>query len=43
MVFFALAIPAILETLATAAAVTVVSRVASDLYDAVTESDDDEE
>lgn len=43
MVIFALTLPVIFETLATAAAVTIVSKAASDLYDAVTESDDKEE
>lgn len=40
--FFVFAIPAILETVITIAASTIVARVASDLYDKVTTTDDDE-
>lgn len=40
--FFVFAIPAILETVITVAASTIVARVASDLYDKVTTTDDDE-
>lgn len=39
--FFAFAIPAILETVISVAAATIVSRVASDLYDKVTTKDDE--
>jgi hypothetical protein len=41
MFFFA--IPAILETVIAIAASTIVARVASDLYDKVTTTDDDDE
>lgn len=40
--FFAFAIPAILEAVITVAASTIVARVASDLYDKATTTDDDE-
>lgn len=40
--FFAFAIPAILETVIAVAASTIVARVASDLYDKITSTDDDE-
>jgi hypothetical protein len=39
--FFALAIPAILETVITVAIGTIAARVASDLYDKVTATNDD--
>jgi type IV secretory pathway VirB10-like protein len=40
--FFAFAIPALLEAAITAAAGTIAARVASDLYDKATDEDDDE-
>ncbi len=39
--FFAFAIPTILEAIISVATATVVSRVASDLYDKVTAKDDE--
>lgn len=39
---FFLAIPAILETIAVVATSTIVAKAASDLYDKVTETEEDE-
>lgn len=42
MLLFAFAVPAIIETIATAVATTIAVRAASDLYDKIKSSDDEE-